>query len=127
MLANRMFLVAEFVQAYAGPTSTLVGAIITLGTVIWQVRTGNEDIKADIKADISRVEAKVSRVEAEVSRVEKKVDTVASVKVRTSPVTRGSPYVIFTRSQGGWYAIFEPSPGGPYVIFGRSPLWRISE
>lgn len=53
--------------------------------------------------------------------------TVASVKVRTSPVTRGSPYVIFTRSQGGWYAIFEPSPGGPYVIFGRSPLWRISE
>jgi hypothetical protein len=54
-------------------------------------------------------------------------NTVASVKVRTSPVTRGSPYVIFTRSQGGWYAIFEPSPGGPYVIFGRSPLWRISE
>jgi hypothetical protein len=53
--------------------------------------------------------------------------TVASVKVRTSPVTRGSPYVIFTRSQGRWYAIFEPSPGGPYVIFGRSPLWRISE
>jgi hypothetical protein len=52
---------------------------------------------------------------------------VASVKVRTSPVTRGSPYVIFTRSQGGWYAIFEPSPRGPYVIFGRSPLWRISE
>jgi hypothetical protein len=52
---------------------------------------------------------------------------VASVKLRTSPVTRGSPYVIFTRSQGGWYAIFEPSPGGPYVIFGRSPLWRISE
>jgi hypothetical protein len=53
--------------------------------------------------------------------------TVASVKLRTSPVTRGSPYVIFTRSQRGWYAIFEPSPGGPYVIFGRSPLWRISE
>jgi hypothetical protein len=53
--------------------------------------------------------------------------TVASVKLRTSPVTRWSPYVIFTRSQRGWYAIFEPSPGGPYVIFGRSPLWRISE
>jgi hypothetical protein len=30
-----------------------------------------------------------------------RVNTVASVKVRTSPVTRGSPYVIFTRPQGG--------------------------
>jgi hypothetical protein len=28
------------------------------------------------------------------------VHTVASVKVRTSPVTRGSPYVIFTWSRG---------------------------
>jgi hypothetical protein len=33
------------------------------------------------------------------------LNTVASVKLRMSPVTRGSPY----------------------VIFGRSPLWRISE
>jgi hypothetical protein len=36
--------------------------------------------------------------------------TVASIKVRRSPVTRESPYLIFTQSQGGWYAVFEPSP-----------------
>jgi hypothetical protein len=33
-------------------------------------------------------------------------NTVASVKVRTSPVTRGSPYVIFTRSHEGSYVVF---------------------
>jgi septal ring factor EnvC (AmiA/AmiB activator) len=97
-----MFLVAEFVQAYAGPTSTLVGAIITSGTVIWQVRTGNEDIKADIKADISRVEAKVSRVEAEVSRVEKKVD-MTNDNILT--VTREATAAMETRNYNGMHAL----------------------
>jgi hypothetical protein len=45
--------------------------------------------------------------------------TVASVKVRTSPVTRGSPYVIFRCLQGGRYAVSGPSPGGRTLFSDR--------
>jgi hypothetical protein len=68
MLANKLFLATELVHVY-GPG--LVAAGLGSATVIWQVKSGNTEVKNEIKADISRVK---NELKADISRVEKKTD-----------------------------------------------------
>lgn len=54
MLANKIFLVTEFVLVYGGPISTIAGATIAACTVVWQVKVPTLIKKLEKCARISR-------------------------------------------------------------------------
>lgn len=79
----------ELVHTYENPLSTLAVGVITCTTIIWQTKTGNKDLKDDLKekAGSAEIKAMKGRLKLELDRVKViaiggAVATVESLKTR---------------------------------------------